>query len=88
VFQDEADGTVEKVQQGGAVCEDTESNASEIRLLLAEQKDIMKFQQIAQRQFMDEMREWQQMQTNFMNSLKSEFTNEIMIINRRFDDLP
>ena len=56
-LQDEADGTVEKVQQGGAVCEDTESNASEIRLLLAEQKDIMKFQQIAQRQFMDEMQE-------------------------------
>ena len=48
---------VEQVQKGGAVCEDTESNASEIRLLLAEQKDIMKFQQIAQRQFMDEMQE-------------------------------
>ena len=47
-LHDEADGTVEKVQQGSAVCEDTESNASEIRMLLAEQKDIMKFQQIAQ----------------------------------------
>ena len=85
-LQDEANEMVEQVQKGGAVCEDTESNASEIRLLLAEQKDIMKIDQIAQRQFMDETRQWQQMQRSFMNSLKSEFTNEIMIINRWFDD--
>ncbi len=45
-LQDEAEWDVEKVQPGCAVCEDTESNASEIRLLLAEQKDIMNFDRL------------------------------------------